>query len=109
MAGQTIFVRRSSSYREHLEQINERFKEEGKQPVELDAAPEQLEDEDLMEMINAGLSGIIVVDNYLAELWAKVFPNIVLHLQVLCRLQANSGGGRGAAQGKGIAERRYVA
>jgi membrane-bound lytic murein transglycosylase MltF len=88
LAGQTVFVRRSSSYWEHLEQLNGRFKEEGKQPVNLDAAPEQLEDEDLMEMINAGLSGIIVVDNYKAELWAKIFSNIVLHPEIVI----NAGG-----------------
>lgn len=88
LAGQTVFVRRSSSYWEHLAQLNERFKQAGKQPVELDAAPEQLEDEDLMEMINAGLSSIIVVDNYKAELWAKIFPDIVLHPEMV----VNTGG-----------------
>ena len=81
-------MRRSSSYWEHLARLNERFKEAGKQPVKLDAAPEELEDEDLMEMINAGLSGIIVVDNYKAELWAKIFPNIVLHPEII----VNTGG-----------------
>jgi membrane-bound lytic murein transglycosylase MltF len=88
LAGRTVFVRRSSSYWEHLARLNERFKEAGKQPVKLDAAPEELEDEDLMEMINAGLSGIIVVDNYKAELWAKIFPNIVLHPEII----VNTGG-----------------
>jgi membrane-bound lytic murein transglycosylase MltF len=88
LAGQTVFVRPSTSYWEHLERLNERFKEEGKQPVDLDAAPEELDDEDLMEMINAGLSGIIIVDNYKAELWAKIFPNIVLHPEIVI----NAGG-----------------
>ena len=33
------------------------------------SAPEELEDEDLLEMVNAGLVKITVVDNYLAEFW----------------------------------------
>jgi membrane-bound lytic murein transglycosylase MltF len=88
LVGQTVVVRPSSSYWEHLGRINERFKEEGRQPVILDPAPEELEDEDLMEMINAGLSGIIVVDDYKAELWAKVLPNIKRRPEITI----NSGG-----------------
>jgi membrane-bound lytic murein transglycosylase MltF len=32
-----------------------------------------------MEMLNAGMINIIVVDNYKAKLWAKLLPKIVLH------------------------------
>lgn len=88
LAGQQVFVRRSSSYWEHLERLNRRFNDEGKEPIQLEPAPEQLEDEDLMEMLNAGLSGIIVVDDYKAELWAKVFAELKLHPE----LTINSGG-----------------
>ncbi len=56
LAGQSVFVHRSSSYWEHLEQLNKRFEAEGKDPVKLKAAPEELEDEDLMEMVNAATS-----------------------------------------------------
>jgi hypothetical protein len=35
---------------------------EGKPAVQLKAAPEDLTDDDLMEMVNAGLFGITVVD-----------------------------------------------
>jgi membrane-bound lytic murein transglycosylase MltF len=47
--------------------------------VELVAAPEQLQDEDLMEMLNAGLTEMLVVDDYKAVLWSSVFPNLKLH------------------------------
>jgi membrane-bound lytic murein transglycosylase MltF len=88
LAGQRVLVRRSSSYWEHLERLNARLSAEGRQPVILDPAPEELEDEDLMEMINAGLSGIIVVDDYKARLWAQVFPDIELHPEIVI----NAGG-----------------
>jgi len=88
LSGRELFVRRSSSYWEHLERLNERFASEGKAPVKLRPAPEELQDEDLMEMLDAGLSGIIVVDDYKAEIWSKVFPNLRLHRE----MAVNTGG-----------------
>jgi membrane-bound lytic murein transglycosylase MltF len=44
----------------------------------LKAADEQLEDEDLLEMVNAGAIPAIVVDQHIAEPWAKLLPNVVL-------------------------------
>jgi membrane-bound lytic murein transglycosylase MltF len=82
LSGKDVFTRRSSSYWEHLEALNARFKQEGKPAVKLRAVPETLEDEDLLEMVNAGLLGIVVVDDYKAELWAKVFPGLRLHPEV---------------------------
>src|SRR5690606_28993976 len=74
LAGQEVYVRRSSSYYQSLLALNERLKAAGKPPVAVQAAPENLEDEDLLEMVNAGLIQITVVDNYLAEFWQQVFP-----------------------------------
>jgi membrane-bound lytic murein transglycosylase MltF len=79
LSGKDVFARPSSSYWEHLEALNARFKQEGKLPVKLRAAPETLEDEDLLEMVNAGLLDVVVVDDYKAELWAKVFSGLRLH------------------------------
>jgi membrane-bound lytic murein transglycosylase MltF len=76
LAGQEIFVRQSSSYWEHLRALNDRFSKAGRPPVKLTPAPEDLEDEDLLEMLNAGLFGVAVVDDYVADLWAKVFTSI---------------------------------
>jgi ABC-type amino acid transport substrate-binding protein len=55
LSGKDVFVRPSSSYFESLTRLNERFKQEGKPLVQLVPAPEELEDEDLLEMANAGL------------------------------------------------------
>ncbi len=82
LAGQEVFVRRSSSYHEHLVALNARLAERGLAPVKLVPAPEELEDEDLMEMVNAGLVGTVIVDDYKARLWAKVFPELRLHPEV---------------------------
>jgi len=82
LAGQEVFVRKSSSYYEHLVELNARFTAEGKPPVRLKVAPEELEDEDLIEMINAGLVHLLVVDQHVADFWKKVFPKIAVHHDV---------------------------
>jgi membrane-bound lytic murein transglycosylase MltF len=76
LSGKEVFVRRSTSYWTHLEDLNERFMQEGKQPVKLKAAPEDLQDDDLLEMTNAGLVDIVVVNRYQALLWARVFKKL---------------------------------
>jgi membrane-bound lytic murein transglycosylase MltF len=36
--------------------------------------PNALEDEDLLEMLNAGLLQAVVVDDWKARMWAQVLP-----------------------------------
>ena len=55
LSGKDVFVRKSSSYYESLVALNKKFAAEKKPPVTLKEAPETLEDEDLLEMLNAGL------------------------------------------------------
>jgi membrane-bound lytic murein transglycosylase MltF len=85
LAGQQVFVRKSSSYWESLVALNERFRKEGKAEVVLKPAPETLETEDLLEMLNAGLVKLVVADSYLATFWKQVFPAIELHPEVAVR------------------------
>ncbi len=79
LAGQSILVRRSSSYFESLTALNESFEAAGRPPMILRPAAENLEDEDLMEMVNAGLVPIVIVDEHKAELWAQVLDAIIVH------------------------------
>jgi membrane-bound lytic murein transglycosylase MltF len=83
LSGQEVFVRKSSSHWEHLEALNEKFKSEGKASIKLRAAPEDLEDEDLLEMLNAGLVAVVVTDAYLPKLWAPYYTNIKANLDVV--------------------------
>ncbi len=85
LAGQEVFVRPSSSYHQSLVALNARFAKEGKKPVVLKPAPEPLEDEDLLEMLNAGLVKFVVVDDYMAEFWKQMLPGITLHPDVAVR------------------------
>jgi membrane-bound lytic murein transglycosylase MltF len=97
VAGKTIHVRRSSSYYESLVSLNRRFEQEKKEPVKIVLVPDALEDEDLMEMLNAGLFEFIVVDDWLLKIWAQVLPKIKMRDDIVFR----SGGRTGWAVRKG--------
>lgn len=85
LSGKTVFVRRSSSYYESLQTLNARFAKASLPPVILQEAPEALEDEDLLEMLNAGLIPLIVVDRHKALFWKQVFPEIQVHENIVLR------------------------
>jgi membrane-bound lytic murein transglycosylase MltF len=88
LAGKEIQVRASSSYHESLRRINESCKRAGKQQMKLTAADEILEDDDILEMVNAGLIPITVVDNHKAEFWKQIFDRVNLHSDLV----VNTGG-----------------
>lgn len=85
LSGQKVYLRRSSSYAEHIRALNQRFAKEGKPPVEIIAAPEVLEDGDILEMVNAGLVPATVVNTYIADLYLQVFPDLVRHANIQSR------------------------
>jgi membrane-bound lytic murein transglycosylase MltF len=85
LAGQEVYVRKSSSYYQSLLALNERLRAAGKPAVKVQLAPENLEDDDLLEMVNAGLIKVTVVDNYLANFWKKTFTNLDVHDSVAVR------------------------
>ena len=93
LSGKEIHVRPSSSYHEHLLRLNKSFKKKGKAPVKIIAASEYMEDSDLLEMVNAGMIPMIVVDDHKAKFWAQIFDNIKLHPDIII----NSGGNIGWA------------
>jgi membrane-bound lytic murein transglycosylase MltF len=78
LSGKEVFIRKGTSYYEHLQELNQRLTAAGKAPVKIREAPEELEAEDILEMVNAGLVGATVVDRYKAIMWARVFKNLRL-------------------------------
>ena len=78
LTGQDIVVRESSSYFEHLQVLTDDFRKRGLEPPVVRLADELLEAEDLLEMVNGGMIGITVLDDYKADFWATVFPNIMV-------------------------------
>ena len=85
LSGKVIFVRKSSSYYESLVTLNKKFASEKKPPVGLKEAPETLEDEDLLEMLNAGLVELVVIDKHIADFWKQILPKLTVHDDVAVR------------------------
>ncbi len=79
LAGKPIFVRASSSYYDHLLALGLDFRKRGLKPPEVVVANELLETHDILEMVNSGIVAATVVDDYKAEFWSAVFPDITLH------------------------------
>ena len=93
LAGQEIHVRKSSSYYGSLTQVDETFIKSGKSQMQLIPVKETFEDEDLLEMVNAGLIPMIVMDSHKAQFWTQIFDKIKVHPDIAVR----TGGGIGWA------------
>ena len=76
LAGKAVHVRPSSSYYESLTALNDRFRKAGKPQMRLVLLPDALEDEDALEMLNAGTLQILVVDDWKARIWAQILKRI---------------------------------
>src|SRR4030095_6383329 len=63
-------------YFESLTALNRTLVANRMKPVKIVTAPEALEDEDLLEIVNAGLIPATIADDYLAEFWSQVFDDI---------------------------------
>jgi membrane-bound lytic murein transglycosylase MltF len=88
LSGKELYVRESSSYHEHLVALNAALAKKQLAPIRLIPADEHLEDEDLLEMVNAGLLPYAVVDDHKAGIWSGIF----LKTEVRKDLAINEGG-----------------
>ncbi len=85
LSGKTVAVRDKSIQFESLQKVNATLKQQGKAPITIRTVPTALEDEDILEMCNAGLLKIVIVDDFLAKFWKQILPNITPHLDVKVR------------------------
>jgi membrane-bound lytic murein transglycosylase MltF len=65
--------------------VNQRFAGQGKPPVKIVIVDDALEDEDMMEMVDAGVIGAIVVDDWKARMWAKILPGMIVNEKAAVR------------------------
>ena len=85
LAGQQVFVREGSIYHDSVAALNKQLQSRGQAPIEVVAAPDVLEDDDVLEMVNAGLAPITIVDDYLAGFWSKIFTDIKVRSDLVVR------------------------
>ena len=91
LSGKDVHARRDSAAWVSVLALNDTLKAKGRPPVVLREVPGRLEDDDLLEMVNAGLIPIVVVDDYLAEFWKKIFTDLTVHNTVVLRSGASLG------------------
>jgi membrane-bound lytic murein transglycosylase MltF len=91
LSGKTVYVRASSSYFASIQDLNRRFTAEKKPLVNVVFLDEALEDEDIMEMVDAGVIGATVVDDWKANMWAKILPGVVVNTTAAVRSGAHVG------------------
>jgi membrane-bound lytic murein transglycosylase MltF len=76
LAGREVHVRRSSSYYEDLTALNARFKSEGKDAIKIVPVDEVLEDEDVLQMVDADILPITITKTLYASFWRQVYDQI---------------------------------
>ena len=91
LAGQRVHVRKVSSYHDSLQVLNERLTRDGKPAIELVLVPDALEDEDMMDMLEAGLFQVLVVDDWKARMWAQILPKLRVRSDLVLRKDARTG------------------
>src|SRR6516225_2639702 len=91
LSGKKVHVRKASSYYDSLQELNQHLKQDGMPEVQLVLVPDALEDEDLLEMLDAGLVELAVVDDWKARMWAQVFPKLKVRNDLVLRANAKTG------------------
>ena len=76
LGGKKVFVNPLTTYYENLEKVNESLRKQGKPEILIEKADKSLMDEDLLEMVNAGILPATVTLTERANLWASVFAGI---------------------------------
>jgi len=79
LGGKEVYVREKSIQFQSLMALNAKLKQQGKAAVVVKTLPLSLEDEDILEMVNAGLLKATVVDDFMGQFWKQVLPNLTLY------------------------------
>lgn len=79
LAGKTVYAHDATSYRAALEDLNKRFRKNHVKKVKIEDLPDNLEDEDMLDMVNAGILPYSVIDGWLFDMWRKQLPDVVAY------------------------------
>jgi len=79
LGGKEVYVNPLTTYGGNLQKVNEDLQKAGKTPIVIKAADKNLLDDDLVQMVNAGLIPATVTTKQRAALWAQVLDKIEPH------------------------------
>jgi membrane-bound lytic murein transglycosylase MltF len=83
LGGKEIYVNPLSTSYENLQKANESLRKAGKPTIQIRSADKNLTEDDLIQMVNAGLIPATVTTRQRAELWSRVFDNLEQHPDVV--------------------------
>ena len=83
LAGQEISIQTTGSYFKSVTQLNRSLEDKGLRPITIDGVDELLEPDEILELVQAGLLPVTVMDQHLAEFWGQVFPNLTVHTDLV--------------------------
>jgi membrane-bound lytic murein transglycosylase MltF len=76
LSGKTVYVNPLTTYDQNLQKLNAELQKEGKPPIDIKPTDKNLTDDDLIQMVHAGLLPATVTTTQRAALWSKVFDNL---------------------------------
>lgn len=79
LAGRELLVVEGSSYFAHAMALSAELVKHGKKPIRVRTPERPLETEDILELVNAGSIPYTACDRHIANLWAKVLPDLKVH------------------------------
>jgi membrane-bound lytic murein transglycosylase MltF len=82
VVGVPVHVRESSSFYEHLQELNARLAAEGRPGVTIVKADEKLTTDDMIEMVSSGVFPATVADEPVGEFFSQVFDGIQVHREL---------------------------
>jgi len=88
LSGREVWVRRGSAYFESLNDLNRNLAQRGIKPVVIRELDPTIENDEALEMVNAGVIPATVADRYVANLWAPILPELRIHEAVQLRTEA---------------------
>jgi membrane-bound lytic murein transglycosylase MltF len=88
LSGREVWVRRGSAYFESLNNLNRDLGQRGIKPAIIRELDPAIENDEALEMVNAGMIPATVADRYVARLWAPILPELRVHESVQLRANA---------------------
>jgi len=85
LSGKEVYANPLTVYYQNLQRLSESLQKAGKAPILVKAADPNLNDEDMLEMVNAGLIPATVTINVRANFWAQVFPHLTVHHNIVVK------------------------
>ena len=85
LSGKEVYANPLTVYYENLQRLSESLQKAGKPPILVKAADPNLNDEDLLEMVNAGLIPATVTINVRANFWAQIFTHLTVHPDIVVK------------------------